>query len=365
MKTVTLMMVGGFLGAGKTTLLQNAAASLARQGLRVGLITNDRAPESVDGKLLSLAGIPVVGMNGNSFCCNFNGFMGAIEQICDDHGADIIIAEPVGSCVDLSASIMQPLKRYWNREVICAPLTVLADPARLGPILDGQEDEMSPEVAYIYRKQLEESDVIVITKIDLLSADHLADLVARTAAAYPFAEVMTVSTDPDDEGVDDWIERMTTPGEAGKHLAGVDYETLAKGEALLGWLNGKIRLRGGGETDWDEFTRRLVARMAERFEAEGLVVEHVKVLTENGSRFSAGNFTGSADTISIHGAAGSAGEATITINARVETAPENLDAIVKEILGGLTGEEYETEELAWRFLQPVSSKPTHRFTEVA
>lgn len=364
MKTVTLMMVGGFLGAGKTTLLQNAAASLARQGLRVGLITNDRAPESVDGKLLSLAGIPVVGMNGNSFCCNFNGFIGAIEQICDDHGADIIIAEPVGSCVDLSASIMQPLKRYWNREVICAPLTVLADPARLGPILDGQEGGMSPEVAYIYRKQLEESDVILITKTDLLSADDLADLAARTAAAYTFAEVMTVSVDPDDEGVDDWIERMTTPGEAGKHLAGVDYETLAKGEALLGWLNGKLRL-SGKETGWDEFTRELVARMAERFDTEGLAVGHVKVLTENGSRFVAGNFTGSADSVSIRGTAGSADEATITINARVETAPENLDAIVREILGGLTGGDYETEELAWRFLQPLSSKPTHRFTEVA
>ncbi|MEI8376830.1 MAG: GTP-binding protein, partial [Planctomycetota bacterium] len=47
MKT-RLILVGGFLGAGKTTMLWEASRRLVERGLRVGLITNDQAPELVD-----------------------------------------------------------------------------------------------------------------------------------------------------------------------------------------------------------------------------------------------------------------------------------------------------------------------------
>ena len=49
-----LILVGGFLGAGKTTLLWEAAKQLSSRGLKVGLITNDQAPDLVDTSLLSL-----------------------------------------------------------------------------------------------------------------------------------------------------------------------------------------------------------------------------------------------------------------------------------------------------------------------
>lgn len=51
--TTRLIFVGGFLGAGKTTLLWEAALKLSQKGLRVGLITNDQAPELVDTAFLS------------------------------------------------------------------------------------------------------------------------------------------------------------------------------------------------------------------------------------------------------------------------------------------------------------------------
>lgn len=52
MKTTQLILVGGFLGAGKTTLLFEATNYLMQKGLRIGLITNDQAPELVDTALL-------------------------------------------------------------------------------------------------------------------------------------------------------------------------------------------------------------------------------------------------------------------------------------------------------------------------
>jgi len=52
MKTTRLILVGGFLGAGKTTLLWEAAQRIINGGQRVGLITNDQAPELVDTAIL-------------------------------------------------------------------------------------------------------------------------------------------------------------------------------------------------------------------------------------------------------------------------------------------------------------------------
>lgn len=137
MKQTRLILVGGFLGAGKTTLLWETAVRLMNKGLRVGLITNDQAPELVDSELLKLSDLRVAEVSGSCFCCNFNGFTDAIKEIRAEASADVIIAEPVGSCTDLSATIMQPLKQYWNTELKISPLTVLADPNRLVSILNG------------------------------------------------------------------------------------------------------------------------------------------------------------------------------------------------------------------------------------
>ena len=70
MKQTRLILVGGFLGAGKTTLLWETAVRLMNKGLRVGLITNDQAPELVDSELLKLSDLRVAEVSGSCFCCN-------------------------------------------------------------------------------------------------------------------------------------------------------------------------------------------------------------------------------------------------------------------------------------------------------
>ena len=59
MKQTRLILVGGFLGAGKTTLIWNVALQPMAQGKRVGLITNDQAPQLVDSRLLKSADLNV------------------------------------------------------------------------------------------------------------------------------------------------------------------------------------------------------------------------------------------------------------------------------------------------------------------
>lgn len=251
MKQTRLILVGGFLGAGKTTLLWETAVRLMNKGLRVGLITNDQAPELVDSELLKLSDLRVAEVSGSCFCCNFNGFTDAIKVIRAEASADVIIAEPVGSCADLSATIMQPLKQYWNAELKISPLTVLADPNRLVSILNEGNGGVHPDAAY-----------------------------------------------------------------------------------------------------------------AVKFDEAGCAVGHVKVIAENGKRFAVGNLTGKQDTLSLRGSAGAGEDLKLIINARVETTPELLDQMVREVLIGMIDGKYEEEVVAWRFLQPGRPNPTHRFVEI-
>jgi Ni2+-binding GTPase involved in maturation of urease and hydrogenase len=358
MTTTRIIFVGGFLGAGKTTLLWEAAQRLINQGLNIGLITNDQAPELVDTALLARNGLKVSEVSGSCFCCNFNGLTDAIQKIRADAAADVIIAEPVGSCTDLSATIIQPLKQYWARELQIAPLSVLADPVRLKSILDGDTSGLHADAAYIFRKQLEESDIILISKTDQFEPDEVQNLVERVQERY-HSEVMKISSINGD-GLDGWLKEVLQRNEAGQRITEVDYDIYAHGEAVLGWLNGTVLLKGQ-TTDWDVFTRNFLVEIGNRFDKGNYAVGHVKVIAENNEGFITGNLTGKSDTLSVRGSAGQSDHIRFVVNARVETSPEILNGIIRETLDNLSYNKYCTDFVAWKYLQPGRPNPTHRF----
>jgi G3E family GTPase len=111
-----LVLVGGFLGAGKTTLLLRAAELLAARGLRVGLVMNDQAADLVDSALARAQAAPVVEVEGGCFCCRFPDLVAALRLLRQTVAPDIILAEPVGSCTDLMATVLRPLMAYHADE---------------------------------------------------------------------------------------------------------------------------------------------------------------------------------------------------------------------------------------------------------
>ena len=102
-------MIGGFLGAGKTSALLQLAAKLTNQGLKVGLISNDQANGLVDTQRMQAAGHAVEEIAGGCFCCRFDSLKSAADRLKERTRPDIFIAEPVGSCTDLVATVIEPL----------------------------------------------------------------------------------------------------------------------------------------------------------------------------------------------------------------------------------------------------------------
>src|SRR5881398_3379699 len=115
-------MIGGFLGAGKTTAILQLARRLSSKNVRVGLITNDQSSGLVDTTMLQSHGFATEEITGGCFCCRFNSLVDAANSLTAATRPEIFIAEPVGSCTDLVATVTYPLRRIYGDDFFIAPL---------------------------------------------------------------------------------------------------------------------------------------------------------------------------------------------------------------------------------------------------
>ncbi|MGZ8472190.1 MAG: GTP-binding protein [Candidatus Deferrimicrobiaceae bacterium] len=327
---------------GKTTLLFRAAQKLVARGKRVGLVTNDQAPGNVDTRLLAQHGLNVREVGGKCFCCDFQALLRNAKKLRKEIKADVILLEPVGSCTDLSATVLQPLKEHFRQEFIPSPLSVLVDPYRLRKVLSGRRRTAVRGPNYIFRKQLEEADRILIAKADLIDRDERKELRRLVSGAFPGVPVRTISA-VFGAGVSGWLDEALTCAPAGNRIASVDYDVYAEGEAALGWLNADLSLatRGCCIPDW---------RLLCLFVANG--------------RFCAANLTRLGGPIDLRGELDeSVPRVRMTINARVEMAPKELKEIVRKALESVIGRRLRVTVHNLCAFRPARPRPLYRYTE--
>ena len=349
-----LIIIGGFLGSGKTTLLADIAKKLTTQGRKVGLITNDQAPGLVDTRLLSTSGQGVSEVSGSCFCCNFPGFVAAIDSLVSQ-GADVIVAEPVGSCTDLSATIMNPLKKFhseWN----LAPLTVLVDPNRFLEALGEKTSKVHPDALYIMKLQMDEADRVFVNKSDTLSDSEKATITELFAKIYPNKQTGLISAETGD-GVDNWLSEIQTGKDVGRTIVPVDYDRYANGEAVLGWLNATAAV--DSKTDGKTLLTQFMKDFQTEIKRTNSEVGHVKAtLNLNGKEYVA-NLTSLDGAVDVREVEPKTGSQLLIFNARVEMSPENLEKQVRDLLG-----KHDTKIEDFKCLMPGRPNPTHRFEEV-
>ena len=271
------IMIGGFLGAGKTTAVGKLAGYLSARGLKVGLITNDQASGLVDTKMLRSQGFATEEIAGGCFCCRFNSLVEAASKLNQETRPDIFIAEPVGSCTDLVATVTYPLRRMYGNDFAIAPLSVLVDPIRARRVLGLEPGgNFSSKVVYIFKKQLEEADAIVISKSDLLSPGQLEELRAALEEAFPKASVQAVSA-RDGSGLESWFQTLLDGQQEERSTMEVDYDVYADGEALLGWLNATLTLKAADEFDANDWLRAFASDLQKRLGEAGAEIAHLKM----------------------------------------------------------------------------------------
>jgi len=359
-------MIGGFLGAGKTTAILQLAQNLHSQGTRVGLITNDQSFGLVDTALLSSQGLPVEEITGGCFCCRFQSLMDAAGKLTEAAAPDVFIAEPVGSCTDLRAAVSYPLRRIYGDEYEVAPLSVLVDPIRAARILGLDSGKaFSEKVLYVYDKQLEEADIIVINKTDLIDAVRLEQLRAALAARYPKAEIVAVSARTG-EGTGSWHSRMFFGEMDLREAPEVDYEIYAEGEALLGWLNAAANLNAAEPFDGNAMLRQLADDIQGRLAKGGAEIAHLKMTfsPEEGNDLGVLNLVrGDAQAESIHRLQEDVDAGELLVNLRAEADPEFLREAVLASLQALDPAVNVKIEHTESF-RPGKPEPTYRMAMI-
>ena len=219
-----------------------------------------------------------------------------------------------------SSATTAPSRRSACWSIRCAP------GARFG--LDAGET-FSANIQYIYRKQLEEADVIVITQVRPAARRSDSTNCAPCCSASfrtPTCSRSRRATRPD-----------SMPGSGGslfseqqpRAVMAVDYDRYADGEARLGWLNASVH---GGARERPRDGNPLLAELgagssAQRSHERGAMIAHLKMTLHAGradrrdqpgaERFRAR--TGRAAA----GARSTAGD--LTVNLRAEAAPDLLE----------------------------------------
>ena len=213
---------------------------------------------------------------------------------------------------------------------------------------------------------MEEADVILVNKIDLLNDSAAKATTGLLAKEYPRALVTTLSA-LTGEGADDWLSLAMRKKASGDTLAEVDYDIYAEGEAVLGWLNASVGLTAkSGTTDWESFFLRLITALGEGFRSRDQDIGHLKLLLSAGEECLAGNLIRTGGQLFLRGAISpQTRRADLLINARVETDPAGLEELVLTELRALYAlYGLEPEARALKCISPGRPEPTWRYDHV-
>ncbi|MEM7231174.1 MAG: GTP-binding protein [Planctomycetota bacterium] len=364
------VMIGGFLGAGKSTSVSQFAKKLGERGKTVGLITNDQGDNLVDSAYLRASGFRVEEISGGCFCCRFDSLRSAAAKLTDETRPDVILAEPVGSCTDLVATVSYPLRRIYGDSFRVAPLSVLVDPTRARRVLGLEQGrKFSSRVTYVYRKQLEEASVLVINKCDTLDGESRAELREALANEYPDAKIFEVSA-RSGEGLDEWFDYILDSEMGSPATLKIDYDIYAEGEALLGWLNATVYFDAESPVDADE----TLAQVARDYQAEldvfDVEIAHLKLtLSPISDDCSEAPLAGAISSVNLvrsdfvpetaHRLEADVDRAQIIVNVRAETEPRILEHALRNVLDrSRAGVSLKLDH--FECFQPGRPTPTHR-----
>lgn len=363
MNSMRFIMVGGFLGAGKTTTLGRLARFYMQRGQRIGLVTNDQAQDLVDTLSLREQGFPVEEVAGACFCCKFDELLDRVGKLEADQRPDVLLAEPVGSCTDLVATVVQPLKDLYATRFTVAPYIVLFKPSHGLKILrDEKGAGFSPKAAYIFRKQLEEADAILINRHDELSARDSDELFQLVSAQYKGVPVLRVSAKAG-TGFEAVTELLDQDGAFGRKVLDIDYDIYAEGEAELGWLNSSMRVQASTVFPLDKFLLEVVQGLQQRLAGTGAEVAHLKAIGLWEGFFGVANLvsSGTRPELSLPSNC-QVKEADIIVNARVAMDPADLEKAVAQVVEEkCRAIQARVADVKTQSFRPGRPTPTHRY----
>ncbi|RLI28730.1 hypothetical protein DRO58_01535 [Candidatus Bathyarchaeota archaeon] len=361
-----LACIGGFLGSGKTTMMINLGRRLVeKHGRRVAIITNDQGDVLVDSKIVRDFGFEYAEVLHGCFCCRFPEFITSVHEIMAKLHPDVVLAEPVGSCTDLLATVYAPLRRYYSGEITLAPYTVLVDASTILRY-HGKYDLLSPKdpLGSLLSWQIKEAEIIAINKVDLVSAENLAEVENLVRRLNSEAEVLRTSAKTG-YNLDVLTDMLLSREHKPRPTIEVDYDTYGTAEAKLGWFNGSWKLSSKHRLKLENLIGDLVLETAKRIEDLGGLVVHLKVSFWTGEGSAKASYVLTEESVDFTGTVPPpSDEVDVIMNIRALLEPEAITDCVKKALEAVALK-YDAEYSNWvaSSFKPSYPKPYYRLPQ--
>ncbi|QTI69085.1 GTP-binding protein [Gordonia polyisoprenivorans] len=201
-------VLSGFLGAGKTTLLNQILRN--RDGRRVAVIVNDMSEINIDSAqvereiTLSRSQEKLVEMTNGCICCTLReDLLAEIGVLAAAGRFDYLLIESSGiseplpvaetfTFIDPSGHALDDVARLDTMVTVVDGSSFLVD-YRNGGAVDADAPEDQRDLSDLLVDQVEFADVILISKVDLIVEEDLAELVAVIRSLNASARIVSMS----------------------------------------------------------------------------------------------------------------------------------------------------------------------------
>jgi G3E family GTPase len=171
-----ITLITGPLGSGKTTLLRHI---LATRPAKMAIVMNEFGEIAIDTKVIEGKNVRIAELGGGCVCCSLLGeFEAAVTEIIEKIAPEIIVVETTG--------LAEPEALVFN-------IQEALPQCRLDGVVSVIDADMLvrfPELGHTTRLQIEEADILLLNKIDLVDAKQIEPLETKLRKINPSAAII-------------------------------------------------------------------------------------------------------------------------------------------------------------------------------
>lgn len=181
-----LTVITGPLGSGKTTLLRHVLDTVSR---KIAILMNEFGEMAIDSEIIAGKNVQMADLGGGCVCCSLLGeFEAAVDEIIEKVNPDNIVVETTG--VAEPDALVFDIQESLPQVRIDGVVTVM----------DADGMVQFPKLGHTTQIQVEDADIILLNKVDLVSQDELDAIANKLHSINQTAAILRTQrcqVDPD------------------------------------------------------------------------------------------------------------------------------------------------------------------------